>query len=91
MAGLAQTMDAMRQMEGKPDEKKEWGRRLMESIPHNPYFGEPFRDDIFKAPPAAGTETLGFDLNTITPDLMVRMKQRPAEEKATILGGKRIK
>ena len=78
MANLKDTMDALKATDAAqvsksdepwwkqvPPEKRDWWTRRLNAMPHA---DGKFRDDMFKKPIAAGTETLDFDKNVLDPD-----------------------
>ena len=89
MSKMKETMDAMQaQAPAKgavPPERQDWWTRRLDAMPHAD--GQ-FRDEIFKRPIAAGTETLDFDRNAIDPDDLdnerVIAKIKPSEIDAAI-------
>lgn len=49
-----------------PPAQRGWWPRVLNTMP---YANGQFRDEIFREPPALGTETLKFDRNAIDPEL----------------------
>jgi hypothetical protein len=69
LAGAPAASDPNAWWKSVPPAQRDWWQRRLNAMPHA---GGAFRDDIFLAPKAPGTETLDFDRNTIDPNTLRR-------------------